>query len=134
MTKTSRLLIVLILMMVPIQNCLGNPNFTDDQAIRAVVGEAAGEGYPGMYAVACALRNRGTLKGVYGLNAKHVKNEPAWVWQQASKALAQSEDGPDVTNGGTHWENIKTFGKPKWANSMTETARHGRHVFYKEAK
>ena len=70
--------------------------------VRAVLGEAEGEGYQGMLAVACAIRNRGTLKGVYGLFAKRVYStrsialaEKAWA---ASRIL-------DVTKGATGWGN-----------------------------
>ena len=44
----------------------------DAQAVRAIVGEAAGESFEGKLAIACAIRNRGNLHGVYGLNATHV--------------------------------------------------------------
>jgi len=103
----------------------------EDQAMRAVIGEASSEGYKGMLAVACAIRNRGTLQGVYGVKAKHVDREPAWVWDLARKAWRESAQR-DITNGATHWENIQAFGKPNWAEGMIETGRIGRHVFYKE--
>ena len=101
-------------------------------AVRAIIGEASGEGYQGMLAVACGIRNRGTLKGVYGLKAKHVDNEPQWVWKLAKKAYRASLTGKDITNGGTHWENTKAFGEPYWAKHMVVTARIGSHTFYKE--
>ena len=58
----------------------------DQQAVRAIIGEAGNQGERGMLALACALRNRGTLKGVYGLRAKHVDKEPQWVWDMARRA------------------------------------------------
>jgi len=99
-------------------------------AIRALIGEASGEGYRGMLAVAGALRNRGTLRGVYGVNAKHIDREPQWVWDMARKAWAASLD-QDITGGADHWESIK-FKKPYWADSMTKTVLIGSHQFYKE--
>ena len=114
--------------------------FTDQEAVRAIVGEASGEGgnklvlkHKSMYAIACALRNRGTLKGVYGLNAKHVNKEPAWVFDMALKAWLASEDGPDVTLGATHLDNLD-FQRPYWADSMIPTVKIGSHTFYKERK
>ena len=125
----------------------------EDKAVRAILGEARGEGYRGMYAVACALRNR--LKsglgfsGVYGINTikwvdgaglrvydpkkKIYKMEQIGpdLYQLASKAWHESEDGPDVTNGATHWENTDDFGVPIWARGKRPTAIVGRHRFFK---
>ena len=102
------------------------------KAIRAIIGEASGEGYKGMLAVACAIRNRGHLRGVYGLKAKHVDKEPQWVWDLATKAWTESR-AKDITNGATHWES-DTFKKPYWAKSMTKTVKIGHHQFYKLLK
>jgi len=99
-----------------------------DKAVRAIIGEASNQGYDGMLAVACGIRNRDTLKGVYGLKAKHVDNEPQWVWDLATKAWLESKD--NRIHSGTHWENIKAFGKPYWADSMVEVYRHKDHIFY----
>ena len=105
-----------------------------DQVIRAMIGEASNQGYDGLYAMACAIKNRGTLKGVYGAKAKHVDSEPSWVWKLAKRAYLASLSGIDVTNGATHWENIKAFGKPYWVDSMVEVYRYKNHIFYKESK
>lgn len=102
----------------------------ENEAVVAIIGEASGEGYEGMLAVAAAIRNRGTLKGVYGRTAGHVYNEPPWVWDLARKAWRQSAYY-DPTKGGTHWESIK-FKKPYWASSMDVTCQIKNHVFYKE--
>lgn len=99
------------------------------QAIRGIIGEASDQGERGMLAVACAIRNRGTLKGVYGVNAKHVDKQPKWVWDRAEKVWEQSAT-IDITNGSTHWESIK-FKKPYWADSMIKAVLIGDHQFYK---
>ena len=101
----------------------------DNKAIRAIIGEASGEGYTGMVAVACAIRNRGTLKGVYGQYAKHVDKEPQWVWGLAKKAWKESKNA-DIVNGGDHWESTN-FPVPSWAKEMTVTKSIGKHIFYK---
>lgn len=103
--------------------------FTDENCIRACIGEASGEGYQGLLAVACAIRNRGTLKGVYGVNAKHVDKEPKWVWDRARKAWEESAN-KDITNGATHWESTN-FKVPYWAKNMEITLKLGKHIFYK---
>lgn len=111
------------------------PGMPGKQAILAIIGEAENQGYQGMLAVACAIRNRGTLKGVYGLNAPRVKQHK---YSDATYKLAQkawyASFRQDITNGATHWENIKAFGKPSWSNKMIETYRIKDHVFYREIK
>jgi spore germination cell wall hydrolase CwlJ-like protein len=101
----------------------------EDQAVRAIIGEASNQGYQGMLAVAVGIRNRGSLKGVYGVKAKHVDKEPEWVLELARTAWRESET--NRIHSGTHWENIKAFGKPYWADSMTEVYRYRDHIFYK---
>jgi len=113
-----------------------------DRAIAAIIGEVSGEGganlelkYRAMLACAHAIRNRGTLKGVYGEHAPHVKKEPAWVWKMARRAWVQSAYdracGKDITCGATHWENVDRFGKPYWMKDMKVTVTIGSHVYMK---
>ena len=106
-------------------------NISKQKAVRAIIGEASNQGYQGMLAVACAIRNRGTLSGVYGVNSKHIDKEPQWVFKQAEKAWQESEK-KDITNGATNWENCKAFGTPYWASSMTKVYQHKDHIFYKK--
>lgn len=104
----------------------------DKSAVLAIIGEAENQGADGMLAVACAIRNRGTLKGVYGVKAPRVVKGlySKKTYQMAEKAWNDSKR-VDVTNGATHWENIKAFGKPYWVASMRETYRLKDHVFYR---
>ena len=125
---------IIVIVMLIIVCCFlaeGAEQIPDNLAIRAIVGEASGEGYSGMLYVAIGLRNRGTLQGVYGLNAKHVDKEPQWVWKLAEKAWAESEYNRLHT--GTHWESIN-FPVPKWAKDMKRVCRLKNHIFYKTAK
>jgi len=108
------------------------PAFTDNQAIRACIGEAANQGYQGLLAVAVGIRNRGSLRGVYGLNSPIVDKQPKWVWDLAKKAWAESEHNRIHT--GTNWENIKAFGEPSWAKKMVKVYEYKDHIFYKEPK
>jgi len=121
--------IVLLILLIAIPLCFAAEAIPDDLAIRAIIGEASSEGYPGMIAVACAIRNRGHLRGVYGLKAKHVDNEPQWVWDMARQAWRESTS-TDIVRGATHWENL-AFGAPYWAKSMEMTVKIGVHTFYK---
>lgn len=102
----------------------------EKQAVRAIVGEAAGEPYVGKVALAEAIRNRGTLKGVYGLNGKHVDKEPSWVWRDARRAWEESAK-TNLVKGADHWESVD-FKVPVWAAKMAPVAQYGKHIFYKE--
>lgn len=76
--------------------------YTEKDAIRATMGEARSGGYKGMLAISCAIRNRGTLKGVYGLSAKGLEKEPKYVWKLAKKAWKDSANN-DITNNASYW-------------------------------
>lgn len=104
----------------------------ETQAVLAIIGEAENQGYEGMLAVACAIRNRGTLKGVYGLKAPRVvqKKYSPKTYAKALTAWRKSVDC-DVTKGADHWENVKAFGKPKWAKTMKLTYVCKDHEFYR---
>ena len=106
-------------------------SITDERAILAIIGEGENQGYTGMLALAGAIRNRGTLRGVFGVNAPRVVKHKYSndTYRMAKKAWAESLR-VDITKGADHWENIKAFGKPYWANSMIETFRHKDHVFF----
>lgn len=112
-------------------------NFDDAQAVRAIVGECSGEGANGrekfeaMEYVAHAIRNRRTLKGVYGLYATHADHEPAWVWRMAKQAWEQSLNAPDPTFGADSWGNAKDINKPGWLDGKRFLVRYLNHSFYK---
>lgn len=124
----KRIVLILLGLLVTINAYAQTIN--DNEAIKAILGEARGEGFDGMYAVACAIRNRGTLRGVYGLKAS-MGSIDAKTRQIASKAWYLSKDGEDVTKGASFWEGTK-FKKPYWARNMVRTVRVGHQEFYKE--
>lgn len=108
----------------------------EDRAVRAIIGEASGEGYTGMLAIAGAIRNRGTLQGVYGVKAKHVDKQPQWVWGQARKAWKESASN-DITSGADHWGSVTL--DAAWINTMRregfkEAFRYRNHIFFKRVK
>jgi hypothetical protein len=103
-----------------------------DKAVLAIIGEAEGEGYKGMLAVAGAIRNRGSLKGVYGLNAPRVvKHRYSLATYKLAQQAWQESAFSDITGGATHWEGTK-FKTPYWANGMIKTVVIGNQAFYKE--
>ena len=97
--------------------------------IHAVLGEARSEGFKGMYAIAHAIRNRGTLVGVYGAKTRFI--EPWHVHAKGALAWILSGLGPDTTKGSTHWENVEAFGMPYWSQGVKHRAKVGRHVFWR---
>jgi hypothetical protein len=115
-------------------NLLTTPIFalTNSEAIPCIVGEASGQSYQEQVAISEALRNRNSLKGVYGCTAKHNKTEPAWVWTRCKKAWLESSK-TNLVNGADHWESTN-FKVPSWAQKMTVTAQVGSTRFYKNQK
>ena len=107
------------------------------QAVSCIIGEAENQGPLGMAAIAHALRNRGTVKGCYGVNSKRVRNRlySSKTLVQAIKAWEESAKGFDLTQGATGWGNrsdLETFKKHKWFRRCIITAHIGDHYFYKE--
>lgn len=82
-----------------------NAHLTSLQATTAIVGEAAASPFAVKLAVAHALKNRGSLRGVYGLTAAHNHHEPAATWAEARRAWRLAATTPDNTNGATHFGN-----------------------------
>ena len=101
-----------------------------------VVTEAAGEPFRGKVGVAEVIRNRGwNRQGFSGLKRRDLRSflsrQPRWVYEEARKALRSARAGSNLTRRATHFENVKAFGKPPWADEMEQTARIGRLTFYR---
>lgn len=104
------------------------------RVVYAIIGEAEGEPYKGKLAVACAIQNRGTLKGVYGEKAPRVKQRKysSKVLVSAIQAYEESLHPENCTfiDGADHWEGT-AFPEPYWAKSMEVTAVIGNQRFYR---
>ena len=123
------LIILALIFIIVMARVVRAEEINDNFAIKAIIGEAANQGYQGMLAVAVGIRNRGVLQGVYGLKAKHIDKEPQWVWTMARKAWKESKY--NRIHSGTHWENIKAFGKPYWLKNVVLVYQYKNHNFYK---
>ena len=139
---------------------IAHAEVNEEQAIRGVIGESLTD-YNSMLAIACAIRNRGTLDGVYGVNAVIDHNgqlvrvikkktgtiyEPiSWeIYNMANKAWYVSGDheelnGPyvDVVKGATHWLSDYDLkhcrpAMTNWRFKYIETAYIGQTHFYKK--
>lgn len=129
------LLMALFLMMFCCKSCHA---YTDQEAVKTIIGEAENQGYNGMLAVAGAIRNRGTLHGCYGLHAprviKHLYSKA--IYLKALKAWHDSKE-VDESNGGTGWGNdldIDKFCTSLWWSHCIITAHIGEHWFYREVR
>jgi hypothetical protein len=72
------------------------------QCVKAIVGEASSETYKTQVAIAAVIRNRGSLKGVYGIHSPHIKRESKQTFAKAEKAWTESAKF-DPTNGCNMW-------------------------------
>jgi hypothetical protein len=131
-------------------SCAHAQEIPEDQAVKAIIGEAENQGYDGMLAVSCALRNRGTLRGVFGVNAPRVKKglytrgtylkaKEAWNESKLDEANMTLDkygtpiliDKCSFMKGANSWENLNAFGKPYWADTCKQTVIVKDHVFFK---
>lgn len=130
----KRLFFFVLFMISARELCGGLSPVPDALAIRAIIGEASGEGYRGMLAVAEGIRNRGHLNGVYGLKARHIRKEAPKVWRAAEKAWKASSRS-NLTGGATVWGNkkdVSKFKKTTWFRRYRQTAKIGNHYFFAE--
>ena len=120
---------------------------------RTCYGEARGEGFKGMVAVAHVVMNRVARSGkhvaevcqapkqfscwnqndpnalvIQTLTPSQDEEPPAFLRALAAAALVLAGDMKDPTGGATHYhaEGIS----PTWAVGQTPSAKIGRHVFY----
>lgn len=118
--------------------------------VNTIIAEAAGEGDQGMAAVASVIRNRSVERGLSpgdvvrqrrqfsgyeapGPDAVKAQRDPA-MRSRAEAALDGVFDGSikDTTGGADHYHADSIM--PDWAGTMPQTAKIGRHVFYKAGK
>lgn len=113
-----------------------------NKAVMACMGEAEGEDQTGKIAMMEALRNRGTLKGVYGYKAIKLINGDYYRITPRKRKLSNAtvkacqaawfdSKHTNYVKGATSWEAIETFGKPKWYKDMIVTTKIGNHTFMK---
>jgi len=140
--KTARIIVwaSVVMSVLIINGCGVAMAFTDEEAVRSIMGEARGEfgmnkekKFKAMLLVGHAIKNRATLKGVYGLRAKGLDKEPAWVWDLARKAWKQAKNAKnDPLNGMKNWHNVRREGENYWTRTMPVRIEYGNHVFMKE--
>jgi hypothetical protein len=108
---------------------------------KGLLREASSEGYHGMYAVACCVRNRmknGKDHGLVGLKKKDlnrfVKKEGSRAEIIAKEAVRKvfEENGYDITKGAIYYEYVEMYGWPDWTKGkkVIVTAKVGCHTFF----
>ena len=110
----------------------------EDLAVRALIGEAGGQSDAELYAHACALLNRGTLQGVYGIYSKNAQNSTQGQINRATRAwqLAQVSNN-DVTNGRTEWRSdydlklMAKKGRTPAGQGLYDGLKIGQTTFYR---
>lgn len=132
------LLMILIYLILGLWAINSHADIDNKRAINAIIGEAEGEGYQGMLAIAGAIRNRGTLKGVYGEKSARVvgKKYNAKTYQLALKAWKESASN-DITHGADHWASLKI--DYAWEHKMrslgfVKTYEYKNHAFYRQGR
>ncbi len=110
--------------------------FSSAELETCALGEARGEGVQGMRAIISAIKNRKSLKGVYGCRAD-LSRVTSVKRKLARAALHQARAGQDITIGADHWGNaadVKIFKRCAWFKNCRETVKIGNHYFFKCTK
>ncbi len=110
------------------------PDFTDDNCIRAIVGEFDKNDYQGLRLMAHAIRNRGTLKGVKGFPASFLNHTQKMVWVTASLAWFDTFNEYDILEGATEWRNTEDVRRGKTPYNMQLVKVYKGLYFYKKPK
>ena len=108
---------------------------------KVLVAEAANQGYDGMEAVAWVMYNRNfnmegfsggkrtDLTDFYDRQPKRVKDCARKIIRQLGRSGIDSSM-VDSTGGAYYYENIRSYGKPKWYKEEKVTLVIGDHVFW----
>lgn len=102
----------------------------EDLAVKCILGEASNQGERGMQAVGEVLRRRGSTKGLYGCQNGVERKASPELRAKARKAWRASK-ASNITHSADHFENIDSFGVPKWARGLKPTVKLGDHTFYR---
>jgi len=107
--------------------------YDNDLAARVVLAESADQGMVGMIAVGEVIRHRGQIKGFSVLKkdlAAFETRQSDTVYLKARLAWFISQF-TNFTHDADHFENVKQFGKPPWADTMRKTVRIKDMQYYK---
>jgi hypothetical protein len=121
----------IILAIMLLQGCA--QAYSDQDAIKVIVGESSNQGLKGMICVGEVIRHNTSLRGFYGLHASHSAKEGAKTWAMAKLAWYKSKY-TNYTHNANHFENIRAFGRPYWVKKCILTFEYKDHKFFREVK
>lgn len=138
----TKILILIVFIAFLSFYCLNNT------VAKVIAGEACGEGYKGMYAVACVIQNRAKIRNKSPYEIVTQKNQFASLHNPKLLLLylpvipitnylsLRIGTLKDITKGATMFENIERFGFPKTWNrrKIVKTCKIGRHTYFREIK
>jgi hypothetical protein len=107
------------------------PLYTDANCIRAMVGEYNESDPVGLKLMAHAIRNRKTLKGVYGYYNKNVYKTPKEIWITATLAWHNSKREMDPLNGASEWRSYDDLRRQRFPRNLKPVYRYKTTFFYK---
>jgi N-acetylmuramoyl-L-alanine amidase len=112
---------------------------------RVVYGEARGESFCGMAAVAWTIINRYLSGDEYGSTLRQIahsraqyaprrgrEGDPAWLTAQMAALSVLTGTVADNTRGATHFLAVWDS-RPGWSRRFEQTVRIGQHLFFREA-
>ena len=120
---------------------LSHQQYSHQDYINAIVGEAENQGYDGMLAIAGALRNRAkqpyyrnnVLHGVYGKDSPRLSKVSQELFDLANKAWEESKRR-DITGGAYIWGtggDVAKFREQSWFKNVKQTVEIRDHYFFK---
>ena len=103
-------------------------------AVRVITAEAADQRLWAMIGVGEVIRHRGAIRGFSVLKKDleaFSRNQRPGVRRKAQAAWILSRL-TNLTQGSTHFENVRQFGAPPWEGQMRKTVRLDDLQFYKK--
>lgn len=116
----------------------------EERAVNAIIGEAEGEGSKGQFLIACAIKNRGTLSGVYGEKAPRVVSKKYSketlqsakdAWFSANNEEMNAPLSCELIKGADHWGSKQVDGawiKKMQSKGFIKTFEYKSHVFFRK--
>ena len=147
MNKNKRIWLALVFMLIFKSFAFAESNLP---VCLTIAGEAGGEGYKGMYAVACVINNRAKIQRktfnqvvatqFYGKDTKYARIALQTQKKTILAIVDKLEKGliEDITGGATHFENVERFGMPQYIKKNPKrwvvTCKIKHHTFFKEKR
>ena len=106
------------------------------EAVNAIIGESEAEPFIGKIAIGEAIRNKGNLRGVYGLSSTRITKASSRVRAECEAAWRESRASSlvgDASVWGTD-SDVRKFKKSRWFRSYEFVRRIGNHSFFRLKK